>query len=320
MKRVFLVLALSVLALTSCADIEVVNTVEDMKSINFNAFSHNSTKGQLMTFENFKQFRVYSFRNGASSSSLYIDTEVTGNLSAYSTLSEWSTQGTYYWPLSCTEKGGKTESLSFYAVYPTNLTFNSTSKSVEYSVPAEIDNQIDLLAAGKTEMHYATTVDLEFGHILTNVGFQMNLDTKVTNRQRYTIINLTISNLENSGVYNFTEWTNREGNASYAINDIKVVEADNTIYGSPMLLMPQVKENSVKISVTYKAEVENGHAGSGLWVETYEGTKEVVVENLEWKAGQKVVYRISLTADAQPIKYRASLEDWNNGASNIVGL
>ena len=294
-----------------------------MKVVNFNAYSHNATKGQMMTYANFNEFAVYSYRNtSATSSSLYFSTKATGSLSAYNTLAAWSTEGTYYWPFTCTEKGGNTETLSFYGVYPTNLPFNTTDKTVSYTVANAIADQKDLLAADTLNMAYATTVDLQFSHILTNVQFQMMVDGTIANAKRYTVTNLTIgSNLKNAGTYNFTNWTSQSGSAAYQINvttETPNVTADNTAFGDPMLLMPQAT-NSVKLSVTYKAEVENGLAGSGLWVETYEGTKEITI-NVDWKAGQKVVYQITLPTDAQPIQYRTSVEDWNNGGTEIVEL
>ena len=190
MKKSLSIIALAALAFVGCSKVtpespKTADSKEKDVPIEFNAYNYLSrTKAEGNTkFDESKSFEVWSyFSDGnfsASSSYLYFQDKV-----SYSE-GKWVPANTYYWP--------KTGKLSFFAVYPTDVTGialdteNNNLKITDYKVTASYAEQSatgagnDLMLAeqknqtSNTSTYFTEGVSLLFKHQLAKVTFEGKL-------------------------------------------------------------------------------------------------------------------------------------------------
>lgn len=206
MKKSLSIIALAALAFVGCSKVvpespKTVETKEKDVPIEFNAYNYLSqTKaGDNTEFDKSKKFNVWSYLSdgdfSASSAYLYFTDEV-----SYSN-DKWAPAKTYYWP--------KTGKLSFFAVYPTDVTGaaldtdNSNLKITDYTVKASYADQSasgvenDLMLAEQKNQtsntsdnttYFTEGVSLLFKHQLAKVKFE----GKLRNDKSYDSTNETI--------------------------------------------------------------------------------------------------------------------------------
>ncbi|MCQ2235355.1 MAG: fimbrillin family protein [Paludibacteraceae bacterium] len=193
MKKTLSIIALAALAFVGCTKVipespKTADSKEKDVPIEFNAYNYLSrTKAEGNTkFDESKSFEVWSYLSdgdfSASSSYLYFQDKVSFSNG------KWAPANTYYWP--------KTGKLSFFAVYPTDVTGialdteNNNLKITDYEVTASYAEQSatgagnDLMLAEQKNqtsnisdnITYSTEgVSLLFKHQLAKVKFEGKL-------------------------------------------------------------------------------------------------------------------------------------------------
>ncbi len=198
------------------------------------------------------------------------------------------------------------KSLNVYAYAPyiegnTDMTLNTAaSPTIEYTVPAAIDDQQDLLVAkwiGKVAGNRNHPIPLVFDHALTAIRFQIGFECKVTS--------LVIKNVYNHGTYNLLDdtWTVDDRSvATYTLSfedagiPNRPVESGEMLTGSEMsdpdhmILMPQTLPADAEIVLTYVDEErpKEYHAPIGGKV---------------WAPGKLITYTFHKNRPTEPIYF-----------------
>lgn len=180
-----------------------------------------------------------------------------------------------FWP--------NTGKIRFFGFFPRNLaglTLSSQTKTgfpyFDYTVPAGIANQKDLLAAQTLELEGIANDDIipmNFKHILSAVS--INASSKI--KANFTVKEIKFTNIHNTARYDFgtDSWT-----TTGAVNDIEVPK-EGTGSSNRFLLIPQIHTSDAKIKVTL----------------TYNGKDFTLITPLtgmQWKKGYKVNFLFSL--------------------------
>lgn len=182
---------MTAVSFTACSDDDndsVAQAVAAGNEIRFNAgiAGAQGTRAKVTTLQDLEQFGL--FATLASDNSYFMGAD--GSPVLFSrTNGVYSTSAPYYWPT------GKADStLNFYAYAPTDAgvktswgTYNTYTRggalsnatqhrilNLNYTVPTDITNQVDLLAAstlGQTKNTNNGVVNLTFNHLLSQVKF-----------------------------------------------------------------------------------------------------------------------------------------------------
>lgn len=192
----------------------------------------------------------------------------------------------------------------------------SGSPKLTYTVPADVEKQIDLMTA-QTNVSAATTpqVELKFGHALTAVRFVCGKDMLAG-----TISKVTISGVFGSGtqVVGSDTWIPSGPLASYTISKEIVLSTDNTSddkihaeNGTPIagtdtdnltfMLMPQTLPTGASITIVFTDDVT--------------GTNRTITGSIAgqtWEAGKIITYSVSPSS----IHINASVDIGKTGATD----
>ncbi|MDE7147375.1 MAG: fimbrillin family protein, partial [Duncaniella sp.] len=164
MKKSYLLLSLSALALASCSSDETVNAPA-APGIDFSAAVEGSSRATSTTTATISSFAVTAVKSGLSADNVYFkDHTLTRQGEG------WDGNGTYPWP---------EEELSFFAFSPATAGKSTVEQNRQgvfstikgYHVESDVLNQTDLLVA-ENAMSNATNktkTNLTFRHALTRV-------------------------------------------------------------------------------------------------------------------------------------------------------
>lgn len=221
-----LLILLAALLMIACSKEEITSVSSEDASINFYVDADVITRAPS-NFDTGKQFRVYAW----DSDNTPIIYKLTGfdasNIVSYieSTYS-WATTQRYYWP------DDKTKAVTFYAFYPTDVDFDSDTKTIDYTTPN----------GGSTSMLYAKTtqtfnnsdmttyhpVCINFRHPLCKVDFK----AIITNPSlSVTIKSIELCNIKSRGTFSFPTGSTVE--FSYdGENKIALTPSTSDSYGS----------------------------------------------------------------------------------------
>ncbi len=185
-----------------------------------------------------------------------------------------------------------------------STTAQPVAPTIEYTVPAEIAKQQDIIAA-KTDTaakHKNEFISLEFGHILTAIRFKVGFDCYVKSVQ--------ITGVYNTGTYNFEtkEWTLSDARKDYKIKTTEGLEnhpgyvffekgdfltGDGGSDDDYMILMPQTLPQDAKIILNC-VDVETDESGNVLkeqdlppYTANIGGTES---EPKKWEPGRLITY------------------------------
>ena len=250
-----------------------------------------------------------------------------------------------YWPVN-------SETLDFYAYYPygnaaiTAKTFTTTGLTLNYTVPDEEANQVDLMyavAKDQTKPTDKNSVTMPFKHALTQVHFAIG--TSATNLYVDVAANgIQIHNLKNAGTLTTVTgletdiWTGLTGSATYTVTSEAVNEAGYKVENNAqtftaigtanqaLMLLPQ------SLAIVTEADGNNLETGNYLTINCkiyqkladntkiylYGSASEYALVTVgisgEWKKNQKITYNLNIGATAgvlDPIEFETSVETWS---------
>lgn len=206
--------------------------------------------------------------------------------------------GTYlcekrYWP-------NENCKMSFYAYAPHSSSvetdINTEFPILGYSVPAEFDDQIDIIIASNENVPYNTSSEptpvlLSFHHALTSVRFELNNDTG-KQFEPGIIKSVSLKNIPSRGEYNFEtgKWSVCGPQKSFTYNlpnpldtkydeDLNIVDESQTYF-----MIPQSFDDNSDAEV----EVE--------FIDYLTNTTQKLTFSLAgqtWGEGERIVYRLS---------------------------
>lgn len=318
MKKILLA-AVAALAITSCSQNEEFENPNQKAEINFSTIVSKATRASELTTEGLKEYKVFAYNTGEndmgtstnlSSSSAFMD----GVTLTY-TNSKWEMSGgPYYWPLD--------DKIQFFAYSPvTAVTYKNPTEAgyptFEYTI-AEVANQEDLVVAYTKNQTKAKAdkgvVSLAFKHVLTQINFKLKAkDANFT----YKVDSIVLLNIPNRATFTYGDpetaigaWKDFSGSASYkydadystsltSASDAELRKTDNAL-----MLMPQTLGNDAKIEIRYS--VTNTESGK-----VFDGTKAVSLKGETWKAGDKILYTLSLPSEAEEVGITHTVDDWN---------
>lgn len=221
------------LALVGCSEDDLMQGVENHAdgAIGVNAYVQTTARGTAVNsvgdlVESENGFDLFAFKVNADGESyddpLFMGDGNTGDGVAFVGS---GSSGIYTWDYK--DNGEKrfwseaqNATLKFYAVSPMNevtqtkglqKTLNSTERKISYSVPADANDQVDLMYAvsdkygsdkdqAANKNHMENGISLQFHHALSQIVFKV----KTTEKEVFADIkNIEITNICNSGYFNF---------------------------------------------------------------------------------------------------------------------
>lgn len=226
--------------------------------------------------------------NGTVGTQYYMDDVATNK-----TGTNWVPSKVYYWP-------GSNRQLRFLAWAPTDATFqsvpdNPNATTLQYTTPAEANNQRDIVAAATDFMESpandgtCTPVSLNFKHLCTAViiktGEQMTAGT---------IKSVSLKGVQYSGTYNMEDstWTLTDSKADFTISPNKETTGatpngtDLNADESTFMLLPQTLGADSKLEVEFHDSISGNNR-----------TLSASLDGAEWPMGKTVTYRLSITPE-----------------------
>ena len=298
MKRLLLIVS-SIFALVACSN-EGASQSAKNKAISFSNVSTRAEGATMETLQN-EGFGVWAgMKNGDGYTQILENELVTYNAG------NWEYTNTRYWVDDYI--------FSFVACYPyeENSSYFSleSDNSVKLSV-SETPSEVDfLMATNKTDTNvenYATTVNLQFRHMLTQVSLNIWRDNAKHTNDQMRIKKVTLSNIYKGGTYTTAAdaWSssNEKLNLSYEeteFNDTDNIGAatvkDNgslqtggipaTPFGT-MMLIPQNTSN-VSLKITYELKRQNAADWEEAELEAF--------LNVNWEIGKRYTYNVVLSS------------------------
>ena len=242
-----------------------------------------------------------------------------------------------YWPVN------DGESLDFYAYSPygneaiTTETSATTGLTLNYSVPAEEANQVDLMYAvvtNQTKPDNGNSVTMPFKHALTQVHFAIG--TSDTNLFVDVEENgIQIHNLKNTGTFaSSTEtWTLNSAAtpASYTVTSTAIDGAGYQVKDGAQTFTPigSADKALMLLPQTLTANVENGNyltINCKIYQKLADGITKIYLHGSEenyasvkvgifgnWARNQKITYNLNIGATGDildPIEFETNVEPW----------
>lgn len=323
MKKI-LFAAVAALAITGCSQNEEFDAASQKAEIGFKTVVSKATRASELTTNDLKTNGGYTV-HAYNTAEVDMDTEVILPATAFMDAVKvtWVTDkwtfdpaGPFYWPT--------TDQLQFFAYSPTDGITYSKPAGTDKGYPTfaytigDVAGQKDLVVAhAKNQTKSDKDVALSFKHVLAQINFALKgKDADFT----YKVTGISLSGINNAGVYTFDDpeisignWSSTSGDATYAYAatypvsftsvtlpaDIVIKTGNNSL-----MLMPQTLGDTAKITIAYST-VYGG-------VEVFNGTKEVSLKNVEWKAGNKILYTLSLPGGAEDVTLTPTVDGWNN--------
>lgn len=168
MKKKFLFVALSALALTACVNDETIE-VNPGDALTFRATSGNATKSQITTTSTISDFKVWGYYQNEAEKQSNVPFMEAQQVNKNGDV--WTYSPTRFWPESGT--------IDFYSVSPAsvNASISGSSRKIEnYTVNTDVSKQIDLLYAVNKDCSKAENghsgVQVNFRHALSQIVFK----------------------------------------------------------------------------------------------------------------------------------------------------
>lgn len=229
------------------------------------------------------------------------------------------TYGTSAWTYTPTEYWLPGDTFAFRAIWPANQVHDiseplSDEVSFTFTTASTQASQVDLLMS---DIHTVTTpspitsmapVNLRFSHLLCNVRLLVKVDN-LAGDDVFKVTGIQVSGMKDKGTYANGGWDVSSGlslscGTTYP-GGVTLTKSDYTpISGKGLLLIPQVVNGNVKITLNYTVT----HNGT-----TSAKSPTIVVPSPargRWDAGKIYNYKLDMMEDYQ-IKFRApEVEPW----------
>lgn len=286
---------------------------------------NNNTSNDLLTFcttENSASTRTdkYPFTRGVRATTSTLNAGFGVSCSVYPSSGTYTecAHGSYFYklmaiPNSPTPYFWPTEDykISFYAYYPHgNATFTvqspetaTGSPTYAYTVPSDIDSQIDIMTAERTDVSCTThpIVELSFSHRLSDIRFSCSN----VGAESITLKNISINGVKYSGTLTGSTWTISNNVNSSSVNPFSLsVErtlspnetVDVTGTTKHFIMLPQTISSGTQLFDIYATVAgETGHY-------YYTLTSDLVLE-----AGKSYGFTLKLS---DLLEVEASVRDW----------
>jgi hypothetical protein len=290
MKKLFLLAAVTILALTACSSDDTLN--EPQKTpIAFSTFVDRAVKADITT-DNITKFKVYGYMTNANGV-VFSGEEVTKGSD-----SKWGYTNTQYWTVG--------KNYAFTAIAPTDATYTYTAGDLgEGTILFTNDGTKDLVADVQTVTSATAsqgTVAFTLGHLLARVKFQF---TNSLNNSNTTLVvkNVKIAAAPSVGTYtqktstwSFTADTQGSTALDFGSTGTTKVEKDATGSTSALYLYPL----NQTYSLSFDVEVYHGTELAATYSHT-----GVTVPQVAMSAGNSYQFKADL--DASNINPDASL-------------
>lgn len=326
MKKIVLtVFAAAALAACSTPDI----LVSDQNAI---SFGNVGTRAGLSDLQN-DGFGVWATITNDLQNNFVLMDNVKVEYNA--TSGEWDYSPKAYWTPNTEHE--------FFAVYPydnpTESIYTYANGDVKFTVDYPYNDY--LIATNTTDTSiegYETTVQLNFQHILTQVGLKIWRDGAKHQNDQMRIRKVTLSNIRKEGTYSIVDgtwaYTNDKLTAEVANDNISdddnigaaMVKDDGTLqtggssvdpFGT-MLLLPQTLDasNSVSLKIEYDLKRNNAVNWEAAELET-------VLPEITWAAGRRYTYNVVLSSVTDITIYyiQTKVDQWGTpqvGATVII--
>ena len=222
------------LLLCGCDKADDDTTLQD--SITFDVETLPGTRGSVIggnTLPTTESFRVYAWETVGSETTAMMtrdagnaESNVVSNASGY-----WAPQKRYYWP---TDEGA---TVSFYAVYPKDhaVTRTADDLTIDFTVPADVSSQYDMMAAKTEGIALAGTQDgavpLAFSHLTSQVSFRARLATAFEGWQ-VDVRSIRVCNVNSRGTYSYGSATVTPANPAVMRNYDLIMAATSVTVAS----------------------------------------------------------------------------------------
>jgi hypothetical protein len=278
--------------------------------------SNNKTRATLVSGSSFDK---------ASSFNIIADT-YDGN-SSYSTIinnetvsfnnSMWKTATPHYWP------GIATNTVSFYAYYPANISNSITHTAgsyptLSYTVPDDVASQIDIMTASGKNISGNTnsSTPLSFNHIFAAVKFSIGS----AGMPNGTITGVALNNILYKGTYSLNgTWTldaTSKKTFSQAVSSSTNAGTTITSGTTTFMMIPQTLGSDASITVTYSNGGTLTQSITGTWnagkIYTYSISKTIPIVNFDY-TGNIQTYTVPLTGTYK-------LEVWGASGATYEGV
>ena len=269
--------------------------------------------GDATEFPTDREFRVYAWDHTDAGSWL-MERGTSGDdnsnvVSFVNNRNSWYPNYTYYWPSDFT-------SVDFYAIYPSDVTFNTTNRKIDFTTSAVSGSDDLLYCKCSTSLinanHYASGVyaaEIVFKHALSRIGFTKDESNGVT----LTLNSITFQHIKDKGTFDFDSntpfWTTDDTSFSDAYSI--------TSLSNSLLLMPQTLSNGAQLIIEYKIQASNGNwLRGGPDGDPNEWYTQTIALSGEWLIGRNYTY--TLTA-SQDIMLSCTIQDWDEADSGNSG-
>lgn len=346
MKKYLTLAAIAALTLAACSKVETTSVNDDeLVPIGFGAYAGRSlskassdsyiASGSTFSATN-QHIGVYAFSGTSTTADFMNDVDVTLAGNGATASADYSPLK--YWPKDETVAANK---LSFFAYYPydgtgivrTNLC-NTRYGSIVFTAQAAAADQVDLMVSDAVEDQYYSTnsgvVPFVFHHALTRVLFYFNVDTDYHAAGTDIVVTgVTVSNINKvgtlslTGTYATSTWgshgTPTTFSPAYPSTYLTTTAAPAEAAANVFLMVPQEIDDASILTVNYTmtdlATSTSKNCTATVQLNTIEAAGSAVDE---WTMNMNIAYTITLSL--KPIKFTASVSDWDSLTSAGVTL
>lgn len=292
----------SMVALVSDCD-SLYLSVVDIPGFNSSYNPELSRSTTVVSADDIQSFGVYATRSESDRQLYMSNVEVTQ-------ANGWQPEKEYLWPgdgslhfnaYSPYVAAGSSEGIVSVPEYDA-----SGALTLDYLVPAEVKDQIDLMRAESVDAS-ASPCALTFDHMLTAVRFVAGSELSPC-----TISEIKISGIASQGSLDLEsgEWSEISGDASYSVTPgLQLAAATGSKYVAAgvsltadddiFILMPQTLPDGAKIILTIDVDGK-----SSVFEASLAGQK--------WVAGHTVTYRLSASPDVSSLIFTVTDTDGNS--------
>lgn len=261
-------------------------------------------------------FYVYGFLHQGKSTTVYMNNELVTYDNSKSP-AVWTYDNTVYWPDASSQS-----TLSFVAYNAVSNGLSVDSNGLTFTVPREINSQVDLLATAYQEnlkiadtQNNSGNVSLQFHHLLSRISFSV----QTTTNTKVTINSLTFNGkMYETGTLDFDVAKNDDTPVLVESGDkimLSYVYTNSPVEVSGATTAKQIKPNDYLMILPHIIRQGDDHTIEVNYkIGDNVSTKTAKVElqpDFEFKAGK--AYEFILKVSTSTIKFEVTEQPWGDG-------